>query len=110
MAKGNRNPVQVVNIADVAPKKGGPSPNPLGRPKKNELVDEILTDLVPQAIFVLQQAITQTEDMKLALDASREILNRKFGKPKVMVDSNNRHIVAIKILGDEDLSEEDMFG
>ncbi len=60
--------------------KGGPSPNPGGRPAVPKELREQFARLAPQAIEVLRQSL-DSPDEKIRLAAAQALLDRALGRP-----------------------------
>jgi hypothetical protein len=61
-------------------KKGGPSPNPGGRPKVDPADREALMKLNPRAIARLAEML-ESEDESVVMKAIERVLERNMGKP-----------------------------
>jgi hypothetical protein len=64
-------------------KKGGPSPNPSGRPKEDDELKRIIDEKCPPAYFVqkLLSFVDESENPKVRLAALVVLLERRYGKP-----------------------------
>ena len=71
--------------------KGGPSPNPGGRPKApfhfRKLYDDHLCD--DQIFKRLIEILNQNEDRKAALKAAEILMDRRYGKVPTLDDDGN---------------------
>lgn len=63
----------------------GVSGNPSGRAKKNEELIAILDELLSDAYQTMRDLVRHA-DPKIALDATKLILDRRFGKAKQEID------------------------
>ncbi len=77
------------SLANLRPWQPGQSGNPLGRPKTPEAVKKAYKEHSLEAMDRLV-ALMRSEDERIALEASRYITDRAFGRPTE------------KIAGDED--------
>jgi hypothetical protein len=64
----------------------GASPNPSGRPKGAGEIRELAKQYVPDALAKIA-SLVRSDDEKVALAASQEILNRVFGRPVQAVEA-----------------------
>lgn len=60
--------------------KGGPSPNPGGRPAVPREIRERFRELTPLAIKVLENALS-SEDERTRIEAAKTLLDRDLGRP-----------------------------
>jgi hypothetical protein len=67
----------------------GVSGNPSGRPKGAGEIRELAKQYVPDALAKIA-SLVRSDDEKVALAASQEILNRVFGRPVQSVESDVR--------------------
>ncbi len=65
--------------------------NPTGRPRIVQEIQELARSAAPAA-FERVVALMNSDDERIALAASQEILNRAFGKPMVSVQSDVRKL------------------
>ena len=61
------------------PWQPGQSGNPSGRPKANPYMDKLLEEHAVEAVNVIVQGM-RSDDEKTRLSASKEVLDRKYGK------------------------------
>ena len=67
--------------------KGGPSPNPNGKPVMPKAIRLTIEAAAPKAISTLI-ALMDSDDERVKADAARCILDRAYGKPLQSVDTN----------------------
>lgn len=66
--------------------KGGPSPNPKGRPKDALKLKNLCQELGQEAINVLKKAMKEAPEWSDRIKAAKEILDRGYGKPAQAVE------------------------
>lgn len=67
----------------------GKSGNPSGRPKIPEEVKKMLREATPGAALLLIETVSnENADLRLRLDAAKEILNRVYGKAAQPIDGD----------------------
>jgi len=76
----------------VRPPKGGPSPNPNGRPKKLPQLDKLLADVLGEekdGITAAEAILKKLRQMAAQgnLRAAEILLDRGYGKPRQAVDN-----------------------
>jgi hypothetical protein len=86
-------------MADSTPPKRRPNGtvlpgsalNPSGRPRIVQEIQELARSAAPAA-FARVVALMNSDDERIALAASQEILNRAYGKPVMQVQSDVRRL------------------
>ncbi len=69
----------------------GSALNPSGRPRIVQEIQELARSAAPAA-FARVVALVNSDDERIALAASQEILNRAYGKPVMQVNSDVRRL------------------
>jgi hypothetical protein len=69
----------------------GTALNPSGRPRIVQEIQELARSAAPAA-FARVVALVNSDDERIALAASQEILNRAYGKPVMQVNSDVRRL------------------
>jgi hypothetical protein len=77
----------------------GFTPNPSGRPKGAGAIRELARQYLPAALAKIG-ALIESNDPRVALAASQEILNRVFGKPVQSVEADVRRLDMTKLYHD----------
>lgn len=67
----------------------GQSGNPGGRPKANPYMDKLLEEHALEAVNVILTAM-RSDDEKMRVQAAKEVLDRKYGKPAQTIDHGNK--------------------
>jgi hypothetical protein len=83
--------------------KGDPSPNPKGQGSKSHRFAALCREKSPEALEKIVECMRQTDDMRLAHDAAKTIIERGFGKAPMTVNLDSDKPITLVQMTDEQL-------